>query len=88
MKKLGRIAPVLALALLLSACGGSEPQQTPEPTPTPSGVAVHWDVLTPRPENIAVSRECTVELHDKYWSHRYTSKHGLQRGSQCAVIEI
>ena len=29
-----------------------------------------------------------MELHDKYWSHRYTSKHGLQRGSQCAVIEI
>ena len=45
-------------------------------------------VLGLRPENIAVSRECTVELHDKYWSHRYTSKHGLQRGSQCAVIEI
>ena len=56
MKKAGRIAPVLALALLLSACGGSEPQQTPEPTPTPSGVAVHWDVLTPRPENIAERR--------------------------------
>lgn len=56
MKKLGRIAPVLALALLLSACGGPEPQQTPEPTPTPSGVAVHWDVLTPRPENIAERR--------------------------------
>ena len=56
MKKLGRIAPVLALALLLSACGGPEPQQTPEPTPPPSGVAVHWDVLTPRPENIAERR--------------------------------
>lgn len=56
MKKLGRIAPVLALALLLSACGDPEPQQTPEPTPPPSGVAVHWDVLTPRPENIAERR--------------------------------
>ena len=56
MKKLGRIAPVLALALLLSACGGPEPQQTPEPTPPPSGVAVRWDVLTPRPENIAERR--------------------------------
>lgn len=56
MKKLGRIAPVLALALLLSACGGPEPQQTPEPTPPRSGVAVHWDVLTPRPENIAERR--------------------------------
>lgn len=56
MKKPGRIAPVLALALLLSACGGPEPQQTPEPTPPPSGVAVHWDVLTPRPENIAERR--------------------------------
>lgn len=56
MKKLGRIAPVLALALLLSACGDPEPQQTPEPTPPRSGVAVHWDVLTPRPENIAERR--------------------------------
>lgn len=56
MKKLGRIAPVLALALLLSACGDPEPQQTPEPTPPPSEVAVHWDVLTPRPENIAERR--------------------------------
>ena len=56
MKKPGRIAPVLALALLLSACGDPEPQQTPEPTPPPSGVAVHWDVLTPRPENIAERR--------------------------------
>lgn len=56
MKKAGRIAPVLALALLLSACGDPEPQQTPEPTPPPSEVAVHWDVLTPRPENIAERR--------------------------------
>ena len=35
------------------------------------------------PEHIAVSDECTVCRHDKYWSHRYT--HG-KRGSQCAVI--
>ena len=41
-----------------------------------------------RRENIAVSAECTIESHDKYWSHRYTSKHGLKRGSQCAVIEL
>lgn len=39
-------------------------------------------------EHIAVSGECTVESHDKYWSHRYTSKHGARRGSQCAVIQL
>lgn len=37
------------------------------------------------PENIAVSDECTVCRHDKYWSHRYT--HG-ERGSQAAVITL
>lgn len=37
---------------------------------------------------IAVSHECTVESHDKYWSHRYTARHGQLRGSQCAVIEL
>ena len=36
------------------------------------------------PEHIAVSDECTMCLHDKYWSHRYTR--GGPRGSQCAVI--
>ena len=41
-----------------------------------------------RPDGIAVSHECTVDSHDKYWSHRYTSRHGLLRGSQCAVIEL
>ncbi len=41
-----------------------------------------------RRESIAVSTECTFELHDKYWSHRYTSRHGQARGSQCAVIEL
>lgn len=35
------------------------------------------------PEHIAVSDECTVCLHEKYWSHRYSRG---QRGSQCAVI--
>ena len=40
------------------------------------------------PGNIAVSGECTVESHDKYWSHRYTSRYGLKRGSQCAVIQL
>ena len=35
------------------------------------------------PEHIAVSDECTVCLHEKYWSHRYSKG---QRGSQCAVI--
>ncbi|MCQ2406193.1 MAG: peptidoglycan editing factor PgeF [Oscillospiraceae bacterium] len=34
-------------------------------------------------ENIDVSDECTMCLHDKYWSHRYTKG---QRGSQGAVI--
>lgn len=38
--------------------------------------------------HIAVSGECTFVNHDKYWSHRYTSKHGALRGSQCAVIEL
>lgn len=38
--------------------------------------------------NIAVSRECTVTSHDKYWSHRYTAKNGLKRGSQCAFIVL
>ena len=36
------------------------------------------------PEHIAVSDECTMCLHEKYWSHRYTR--GGVRGSQCAVI--
>lgn len=37
------------------------------------------------PANIAVSGECTVCSHDKYWSHRYTKG---QRGSQGAVITL
>lgn len=36
-----------------------------------------------RPENIAVSGDCTMCLHDKYWSHRYT---GGRRGVQASVI--
>ena len=32
---------------------------------------------------IEVSGECTMCMHDKYWSHRYTSG---RRGSQCGVI--
>ena len=39
-------------------------------------------------ENIDVSDECTVCLHDKYWSHRYTSKRGLQRGNLAAGIML
>ena len=35
--------------------------------------------------NIAVSGDCTVCLHDKYWSHRYTRG---ERGSQAAVIGL
>ena len=38
-----------------------------------------------RGENIAVSEECTVCLHDKYWSHRYTKG---DRGAQGAVIVL
>ena len=38
-----------------------------------------------REENIDVSDECTVCLHDKYWSHRYT---GGLRGSQAAAIVL
>lgn len=41
--------------------------------------------LSLRGENIAVSDECTMCSHDKYWSHRYT--HG-QRGSQGALIVL
>ena len=37
-------------------------------------------------ENIDVSDECTVCLHEKYWSNRYTIKHGLQRGNLASVI--
>lgn len=40
------------------------------------------------PRNISVSTECTMVCHDKYWSHRYTSKHGQKRGSQCACIVL
>lgn len=36
-------------------------------------------------ENIAVSSECTMCLHEKYWSHRYT---GGRRGSQASVIML
>ena len=38
-----------------------------------------------RAEHIDVSEECTVCLHEKYWSHRYTK--GL-RGSQAAAIVL
>lgn len=40
------------------------------------------------PENIDVSEECTVCLHEKYWSHRYTSRRGLARGSLAAAIVL
>ncbi len=39
-------------------------------------------------ENIDVSTECTMCSHDKYWSHRYTQRHGLGRGSLCAAIVL
>lgn len=41
-----------------------------------------------REENMDASDECTVCLHDKYWSHRYTSRHGLGRGSLAAAIVL
>ena len=34
-------------------------------------------------ENIDVNPDCTICLHDRYWSHRYTKG---QRGSQAGVI--
>ena len=37
------------------------------------------------PEHVAVSGECTVCSHDKYWSHRYTNG---RRGSQGALIVL
>lgn len=39
-----------------------------------------------RRECITVSEECTMCLHEKYWSHRYVR--GGERGSQCAVITL
>ena len=36
-------------------------------------------------ENIAVSGECTVCAHEKYWSHRFTKG---QRGAQGALIVL
>ena len=36
-------------------------------------------------ENIEISDECTMCLHEKYWSHRYTN--GV-RGTQCAFITL
>ncbi len=38
-----------------------------------------------RAEHIDVSEECTVCMHEKYWSHRYT---GGRRGSQAAAIVL
>ena len=40
------------------------------------------------PAKIDVSEECTVCSHDKYWSARYTAKHGLKRGSLSAGIVL
>lgn len=41
-----------------------------------------------RPENIDVSAECTMCSHDKYWSHRYTQRRGMGRGSLAAAIVL
>lgn len=40
------------------------------------------------PEKIDLSEECTVCCHDKYWSARYTARHGLKRGSLSAGIVL
>ena len=37
------------------------------------------------PKGIDVSGECTMCLHDKYWSHRYTDG---ARGSQASIIMV
>lgn len=39
-------------------------------------------------ENIDISTECTMCSHEKYWSHRYTQRHGMKRGSQTAAIML
>lgn len=39
-------------------------------------------------KNIDVSGECTFCSHDKYYSARYTGRHGQQRGSLCAGIML
>ncbi len=36
-------------------------------------------------ENIDIIKDCTMCLHDKYWSHRYT---GGIRGSQASIIMV
>ena len=37
------------------------------------------------PANIAVCRDCTAGMEEKYWSHR---RQGTERGSMAAVIEL
>lgn len=41
-----------------------------------------------REKNIDVSTECTMCSHEKYWSHRYTQKRGMGRGSLAAAIVL
>ena len=41
-----------------------------------------------RKENIDLAEDCTVCLHDRYWSARYTAKHGLARGSMAAGVVL
>ena len=41
-----------------------------------------------REENIDLSEDCTMCLHNQYWSARYTIKHGLVRGSMVAGIVL
>lgn len=38
--------------------------------------------------NIDVSDECTFCSHEKYWSHRYTLKHGMMRGNLGSMIML
>lgn len=39
-------------------------------------------------ENIDISDECTMCSHEKYWSNRYTLKHGQNRGNLASVIVL
>ena len=39
-------------------------------------------------DNIDISSECTMCLHTKYWSNRYTVKNHLQRGNLASVIVL
>lgn len=79
---------------VLLANFGSEITPCIQPDPTENGKflvniklvsAIRLQKLGLKPENIAISPECTCCLHDKYWSHRYTKG---KRGGQAAIIML